>query len=150
MTRSAAAVRISDRQWPPLDIRQQRQISKARQICDRVRTFRRYVDSSPWTRSLRGPRAPEPCPNRRCHSRCGEPRCAGLTAELRADLASKTNCKSAIAGLATAQPVYLGQQRQSLKRRAQAVSSSPSFTMRWYGSRSLLMRYWSSPSRSGS
>src|SRR6266699_1860382 len=33
---------------------------------------------------------------------------------------------------------------------AQAVSSSPSFTMRWYGSRSLLMRYWRSPSRSGS
>ncbi len=43
-----------------------------------------------------------------------------------------------------------GQQRRSLKRRAQAVSSSPSFTMRWYGSRSLLMRYWRSPSRSGS
>ena len=37
------------------------------------RTFWRYVDSSPWTRSSRAPTVPGPSPNPRCYSRCGEP-----------------------------------------------------------------------------
>jgi hypothetical protein len=39
------------------------------------RTFWQYVEISRWNGASRGPRVPEPSPNRRCQARYGEPSC---------------------------------------------------------------------------